>query len=204
LIDLDDMSRISIDGTEINEVPLQQYRAAMTIIPQDPLLLELSLRENLDPEALHTDAQIWDALDRSQLKAHVEGMPNKLDEMMSGDGGNFSRGQRQLLALARAILRARPILALDEATSSIDVKTDAAIQQTIRESFEGATVLTIAHRISTIIDYDVIVVMDRGRVVEMGPPNDLLRHRDGHFRSLAMEGGAISGDTPDVELVEEL
>lgn len=204
LIEFDDMSRIAIDGTEIDDVPLQQYRAGMTIIPQDPLLLELSLHENLDPEGLHTDAQIWDALDRSQLKAHVEAMPNRLDEMMSGDGGNFSRGQRQLLALARAILRARPILALDEATSSIDVKTDAAIQQTIRESFEGATVMTIAHRISTIIDYDVIVVMDRGRVVEMGPPTDLLRRRDGHFRRLAMEGGAIDGDTPDVELVDEL
>jgi ATP-binding cassette subfamily C (CFTR/MRP) protein 1 len=143
-------------------------------------------------------------LDRSQLKAHVEAMPNRLDEMMSGDGGNFSRGQRQLLALARAILRARPILALDEATSSIDVKTDAAIQQTIRESFEGATVMTIAHRISTIIDYDVIVVMDRGRVVEMGPPTDLLRRRDGHFRRLAMEGEAIDGDIRDFASVEEL
>jgi ABC-type multidrug transport system fused ATPase/permease subunit len=122
-------------------------------------------------------------LDRSQLKAHVEAMPNRLDEMMSGDGGNFLRGQRQLLALARAILCARPILALDEPTSSIDVKTDAAIQQTIRESFEGATFMTIAHRISTIIDYDVIVVMDRGRVVEMGPPTDLLRRRDGQLQT---------------------
>jgi ATP-binding cassette subfamily C (CFTR/MRP) protein 1 len=185
-------------------------------------LLELSLRENLDPEGLHSDEEIWDALEKShvclpsnyslpafsadnQLKAHVETLAGKLDELMSGDGGVFSRGQRQLLALARALLRQRHILALDgrfpfllmftqanflEATSSVDAQTDADIQHTIRTYFNDATVLTIAHRISTIIDYDLIIVMDQGKIIEMGEPSTLLE-REGAFWKLAVEGGAI-------------
>lgn len=139
---------------------------------------------------------------RSQLKPHVETLGGKLDEVISGEGASFSRGQRQLLALARAILRKRPVLALDEATSSVDVETDAAIQSTIREAFDGSTVLTIAHRISTIIDYDVIVVLDKGRVVEIGPPEDLLQRSDGWFRRLATENGAISAQTIDGEEIQ--
>lgn len=140
-----------------------------------------------------------------QLKAHVETLAGKLDELMSGDGGVFSRGQRQLLALARALLRQRHILALDgefpsflmlmeadfpEATSSVDAQTDADIQHTIRTYFNDATVLTIAHRISTIIDYDLIIVMDQGKIIEMGEPSTLLE-REGAFWKLALEGGAI-------------
>ena len=141
----------------------------------------------------------------TQLKAHVETLAGKLEELMSGDGGVFSRGQRQLLALARALLRQRHILALDgtfpfllmfaqakypEATSSVDAQTDADIQHTIRTYFNDATVLTIAHRISTIIDYDLIIVMDQGKIIEMGEPSTLLG-REGAFWKLAVEGGAI-------------
>ncbi|KAK4687233.1 hypothetical protein P7C73_g2882, partial [Tremellales sp. Uapishka_1] len=212
LIEMDvvgDGEGIFVDGEDIRDISLSDYRAAMSIIPQDPLLLELSLRDNLDPEALHSDADIWSALEKSQvssifaptmrtltalqLKSHVETFPGKLDELIEGDGGSFSRGQRQLLALARAILRQRRILALDEATSSIDVRTDAAIQQTIRTAFDDCTVLTIAHRISTIIDYDLIVVMEAGSVVEIGPPKTLLARPNGHFRRLALENGALGG-----------
>ncbi|ORY27634.1 P-loop containing nucleoside triphosphate hydrolase protein [Naematelia encephala] len=208
LIDMDDDagSRVFIDGVDIREVPLPLYRSSMTIIPQDPLLLELSLRENLDPEGLHDDAEIWAALDQAQLKAHIENMPEKLDEMISSDGGAFSRGQRQLLALARAILRRRPILALDEATSSIDVRTDALVQQTVREAFAETTVLTIAHRISTIMDYDVVIVMEAGRVVEIGPPDELLQRVRGVFRRLAIESGAFQDEqvTPGFEDGDEI
>ncbi|KAK8847661.1 hypothetical protein IAR55_005520 [Kwoniella newhampshirensis] len=191
---------IWVDGEDITELSLEEYRGAMSIIPQDPLLLEVSLRENLDPEGLHADADIWLALEKAQLKSHIETFEGKLDELVEADGGSFSRGQRQLLALARAILRQRKILALDEATSSIDVRTDAAIQQTIRDAFDDCTVLTIAHRISTIIDYDLIVVMEAGQVVEIGTPVNLLARPYGHFRRLAMENGAIgSGRETDAE-----
>ncbi|WWD21405.1 hypothetical protein CI109_105890 [Kwoniella shandongensis] len=193
---------IWVDNEDITELGLQEYRGAMSIIPQDPLLLEVSLRENLDPEGLHSDADIWEALDKSQLKSHVETFEGKLDELIEGDGGNFSRGQRQLLALARAILRQRKILALDEATSSIDVRTDAAIQQTIREAFDDCTVLTIAHRISTIIDYDLVVVMEAGKVAEIGTPAILLAREDGHFRRLALENGAIKPGALDFGDIE--
>lgn len=136
----------------------------------------------------------------------MEALELKLDQVMSGDEGVFSRGQRQLLALARALLRQRHILALDgmshltrtcsrlmsaEATSSIDAETDAAIQNTIRTYFDNATVLTVAHRISTIIDYDVIIVMDQGRVVEIGEPGRLIEQQ-GPFWRLAVESGAVA------------
>ena len=182
---------IFIDGIDIEEIPLQSYRGAMSIIPQDPMILELSLRENLDPEGLHSDAELWEALEKAQLKSHVETLEGKLDEIMAGDGGVFSRGQRQLLALARAILRQRPILALDEATSSIDARTDAAIQETIRTAFDQCTIITIAHRISTIMDYDMIIVMDQGSITEMGDPQALLLRPNGAFRRLAVENGAV-------------
>ena len=122
---------------------------------------------------------------------------------MAGDGGVFSRGQRQLLALARAILRRRPILALDEATSSIDARTDAAIQETIRTAFDQATVLTIAHRISTIIDYDKIIVMDQGSIVEMGEPQELLGRPGSAFRRLAIESGAFDGSQGEASIALE-
>lgn len=192
LIDIDDdHGGIYVDGIDIRDIGLHAYRSAMSIIPQDPLLLEVSLRENLDPEGLCSDAEIWEALEKSQLKEHVSKLENQLDEAITGDSSAFSRGQRQLLALARAILRHRPILALDEATSSIDAKTDAAIQKTLLESFTNCTVLTIAHRITTIIDYDVIIVMQQGRVAEIGSPAALLSRPDGLFRNLAIESGAV-------------
>ena len=125
-----------------------------------------------------------------QLKPHIAALPLGLSAPITDT--SLSRGQRQLLALARAILRSRPILALDEATSSIDSTTDALIQQTIREAFEGKTVLTIAHRIGTIVDYDVVVVMQDGQVVEIGEPGMLIETK-GRFWELARESGVVSG-----------
>jgi ATP-binding cassette subfamily C (CFTR/MRP) protein 1 len=125
----------------------------------------------------------------AQLKPHVLTLPQHLSTPLTTT--SLSRGQRQLLALARAILRNRPILALDEATSSVDSATDAAIQSTIRSAFAGATVLTIAHRIGTIVDYDLVLVLEAGRVVEVGEPGVLMRRRGGRFWGLARESGLV-------------
>ncbi|KAJ7697815.1 P-loop containing nucleoside triphosphate hydrolase protein [Mycena rosella] len=193
---------ILVDGLDISEISLDMLRSGMTLIPQDPVLLEISVRENLDIEGKHSDKEIWRALELSSMKEIIEHFPSKLEEVITGSS-RFSRGQKQLLALARALLRQRNVVCLDEATSSIDVETDQAIQQTLRTSFGAATIITasplcyvrraaslntpitqIAHRISTVRDYDRILVLDNGHVVENGSPNELLDIPGGIFRRL--------------------
>ncbi|KAF7342250.1 P-loop containing nucleoside triphosphate hydrolase protein [Mycena venus] len=185
--------RNAVDGTDISGIALDMLRSGMTLIPQDPVLLEISVRSNLDIEGKHSDDEIWRALELSSMKSIVERLPSKLDEVVSGSS-RFSRGQKQLLALARALLRERNVVCLDEATSSIDVETDQAIQRTLRSSFGSATIITIAHRISTVRDYDRILVLDNGHVVENGSPGELLNIPGGIFRRLLhgeeSEGGA--------------
>ncbi|KAJ7205375.1 P-loop containing nucleoside triphosphate hydrolase protein [Mycena rebaudengoi] len=174
---------ILVDGVDISGISLNMLRSGMTLIPQDPLLLEISVRANLDIEGIHSDEEIWRALELSSMKDVIDRFPSKLEEVITGSS-RFSRGQKQLLALARALLRQRNIVCLDEATSSIDVETDQAIQRTLRSSFGAATIITIAHRISTVRDYDRILVLDNGRVVENGSPAELLDIPGGIFRRL--------------------
>ncbi|KAF7378054.1 P-loop containing nucleoside triphosphate hydrolase protein [Mycena sanguinolenta] len=190
--------QILVDGTNISGISLDMLRSGMTLIPQDPVLLEISVRANLDIEGKHTDEEIWRALELSSMKKAIERFPSKLDEVVTGSS-RFSRGQKQLLALARALLRQRNVVCLDEATSSIDVETDQAIQQTLRSSFGAATIITIAHRISTVRDYDRIIVLDNGRVVENGSPNELLEIPGGVFRRLlhGEESESVADDKPD-------
>ncbi|KAJ7136954.1 P-loop containing nucleoside triphosphate hydrolase protein [Mycena epipterygia] len=193
--------KILIDGVDISEIPLDMLRSGMTLIPQDPVLLEISVRDNLDIEGKHSDDEIWRALELASMKEAIERFPSKLEEVITGSS-RFSRGQKQLLALARALLRERNVVCLDEATSSIDVETDQAIQQTLRSSFGSATIITIAHRIATVRDYDRILVLDNGHVVENGSPKDLLDIPGGIFRRLLRgeeaEGGASDSDRADV------
>ncbi|KAJ7079433.1 P-loop containing nucleoside triphosphate hydrolase protein [Mycena belliarum] len=177
--------RILVDDLDISGMQLDMLRGGMTLIPQDPVLLEISVRDNLDIEGKHSDAEIWRALELSSMKTLVERLPFKLEEVVAGSS-RFSRGQKQLLALARALLRDRNIVCLDEATSSIDVETDQAIQQTLRASFQGTTIITIAHRISTVRDYDRILVLDDGQVVENGSPDELLEIPGGIFSRLLL------------------
>ncbi|KAF7375592.1 p-loop containing nucleoside triphosphate hydrolase protein [Mycena sanguinolenta] len=164
--------QILVDGTNISGISLDMLRSGMTLIPQDPVLLEISMHANLDIEGKHTDEEIWRALELSSR------FPSKLDEVVTGSS-RFSRGQKQLLALARALLRQRNVVCLDEATSSIDVETDQAMQQTLHSSFGAATIITIAHRISTVQDYVRIIVLDNGRVVENGSPTELWKYLEG-------------------------
>ncbi|XP_069503213.1 multidrug resistance-associated protein 1-like isoform X2 [Ambystoma mexicanum] len=181
---------ICIDGIDISKLGLHELRSKLTIIPQDPVLFSGSLRMNLDPFDSYTDEDIWTALDLAHLKNFAMSLPEKLNHTCSEGGENLSVGQRQLVCLARALLRKSKILVLDEATAAVDLETDALIQTTIRAQFEGCTVLTIAHRLNTIMDYTRIIVFEEGQIVECDNPAQLLAQK-GVFYGLAKDANII-------------
>ncbi|KAM9537342.1 ATP-binding cassette sub-family C member 3 [Guaruba guarouba] len=179
---------IKIDGVKIAEIGLHDLRSRLTIIPQDPVLFSGTLRMNLDPFNKYSDEEIWKALELSHLKRFVSSQPSMLDYECSEGGENLSVGQRQLVCLARALLRKTRILILDEATAAIDLETDDLIQTTIRTQFEDCTVLTIAHRLNTIMDYTRVLVLDNGTVAEFDTPANLIASK-GIFYSMAKDAG---------------
>ncbi|XP_023560439.1 multidrug resistance-associated protein 1 isoform X4 [Octodon degus] len=181
---------IIIDGINIAKIGLHNLRFKITIIPQDPVLFSGSLRMNLDPFSQYSDEDVWTALELAHLKGFVSGLPDKLNHECAEGGENLSIGQRQLVCLARALLRKTKILVLDEATAAVDLETDDLIQSTIRTQFEDCTVLTIAHRLNTIMDYTRVIVLDKGEIRECGPPSDLLQQR-GLFYSMAKDAGLV-------------
>ncbi|NXL09578.1 MRP3 protein, partial [Mesembrinibis cayennensis] len=179
---------IKIDGVKISEIGLHDLRSRLTIIPQDPVLFSGTLRMNLDPFNKYTDEDIWKALELSHLKRFVSSQPAMLDYECSEGGENLSVGQRQLVCLARALLRKTRVLILDEATAAIDLETDDLIQMTIRTQFEDCTVLTIAHRLNTIMDYTRVLVLDNGTIAEFDTPASLIAAK-GIFYSMAKDAG---------------
>uniref|UniRef100_A0AAR2L873 ABC-type glutathione-S-conjugate transporter n=1 Tax=Pygocentrus nattereri TaxID=42514 RepID=A0AAR2L873_PYGNA len=182
--------KIYIDGIDIAELGLHDLRSRITIIPQDPVLFSGSLRMNLDPFDTYSDEEVWNALELAHLKNFISGLPDKLNYECSEGGENLSLGQRQLVCLARALLRKTKILVLDEATAAVDLETDTLIQSTIRSQFEDCTVLTIAHRLNTIMDYTKVIVMDKGHIVEMDSPASLIAQR-GQFYRMCREAGLV-------------
>uniref|UniRef100_A0A665WHX0 ATP-binding cassette, sub-family C (CFTR/MRP), member 4 n=1 Tax=Echeneis naucrates TaxID=173247 RepID=A0A665WHX0_ECHNA len=181
--------KIYIDGILTSEIGLHDLRRSVSIIPQDPVLFAGSMRKNLDPFSQHTDEELWNALQEVQLKTAVEELPGKLETVLAESGSNFSVGQRQLVCLARAILRRNRILVIDEATANVDPRTDELIQRTIRDKFRDCTVLTIAHRLNTIIDSDRILVLDAGRIDGYDEPYALLRDPGGLFYKMVQQTG---------------
>lgn len=180
---------IEIDGIDTKTLGLHDLRSQISIIPQDPVLFAGTLRSNLDPFNKRKDEAMWKALESVELKDIVlNTMVGGLDCKISDGGSNFSMGQRQLICLARAILCNNRILILDEATANVDPETDQLIQTTIRNSFEDCTVLTIAHRLHTVMDSDKVLVMDAGRIVEFGHPYELIQ-KSGTFKSLIDQTG---------------
>ncbi|XP_021464330.1 multidrug resistance-associated protein 4 isoform X2 [Oncorhynchus mykiss] len=181
--------RIYIDGVLTSEIGLHDLRQKMSIIPQDPVLFTGTMRKNLDPFSQHTDEDLWNALQEVQLKSVVEELPNKMETVLAESGSNFSVGQRQLVCLARAVLRKNRILIIDEATANVDPRTDELIQKTIRDKFRECTVLTIAHRLNTIIDSDRILVLDAGQIHAYDEPYTLLQNHDGIFFKMVQQTG---------------
>ncbi|XP_071838057.1 ATP-binding cassette sub-family C member 5-like [Apostichopus japonicus] len=175
---------IIIDDIMIGEIGLRDLRSRLSIIPQDPVLFYGTVRYNLDPFQEHDDKTLWDALEQSFMKPRISGIDNRLDAMVAEGGDNFSVGERQLLCMARALLRNSKILMLDEATAAIDTKTDSLIQNTIRTAFTHCTMLIIAHRLNTILDADKVLVMDDGNVAEFDSPANLLANEQGVFSGM--------------------
>ncbi|XP_040061754.2 multidrug resistance-associated protein 1-like [Ixodes scapularis] len=182
--------KILVDDVDIAALGLQDLRSRITIIPQDPVLFQGTLRFNLDPAGQHDTFELWWALDRSHL-ADFFRQNEGLDFEVAEGGLNLSVGQRQLVCLARALLKKTKILVLDEATASVDAETDMLVQQTLRDVMSGCTVLTIAHRIHTVLTSDRVVVMDRGTIVEVGSPAELLADTTSSFYALAHEAGVV-------------
>ncbi|GAB4840687.1 Canalicular multispecific organic anion transporter 1, variant 2 [Ancistrocladus abbreviatus] len=171
---------------------LADLRSALSIIPQSPVLFSGTVRFNLDPFGEHNDADLWEALNRAHLKGVIQKNSFGLDAEVSEEGENFSVGQRQLLSLARALLRRSKIIVLDEATAAVDVGTDALIQKTIREEFRSCTMLIIAHRLNTIIDCDRILVLSAGQVKEYDTPENLLLCKDSAFSNMVDSTGVAN------------
>ncbi|PRP78236.1 hypothetical protein PROFUN_13846 [Planoprotostelium fungivorum] len=182
---------ITIDGKDISSIGLDRLRRCLSIIPQDATLFTGTVRSNLDPFSQYEDRDLWRALESVQLKGFVEGLRDKLEEKITEGGENLSVGTRQLVCLARAILRHSRVLVMDEATAAVDFETDSLIQQTVRSQFKGATVLTIAHRLQTIMDYDKIIVLDKGVVAEFDSPQELLKIPNGIFREMVSTSGTV-------------
>ncbi|KAM7382140.1 hypothetical protein PAMA_012825 [Pampus argenteus] len=179
---------IAIDDIKISEIGLHDLRSKLTIIPQEPVLFSGTLRMNLDPFEKYSDEEVWKALEHSHLHKFVSNQPARLELECSEGGENLSVGQRQLVCLARALLRKTRILILDEATAAIDLETDDLIQSTIRTQFEDCTVFTIAHRLNTIMDYTRVLVLDKGQIAEFDTPSNLISQR-GIFYAMAKDAG---------------
>nr|KAF6405968.1 ATP binding cassette subfamily C member 12 [Molossus molossus] len=175
---------ILIDDVDICTIGLEDLRAKLTVIPQDPVLFVGTVRYNLDPFESHTDEMLWRALERTCMRDTIMKLPEKLQAEVAENGENFSVGERQLLCMARALLRDSKIILLDEATASMDPKTDSLVQRTIKDAFEGCTVLTIAHRLNTVLNCDLVLVMENGKVVEFDKPEVLAEKPDSAFAML--------------------
>ncbi|CAJ0887453.1 10050_t:CDS:10, partial [Entrophospora sp. SA101] len=213
--------KIELDGIDISTIGLKDLRSKITIIPQDPVIFTGTLRSNLDPFNEHEDLTLWNALKRAHLIQEDLSSPNLENEKPSGaviddepdsmtkseavtttmvsekvvvqeGGSNFSQGQQQLIALARALVRQSKVIIMDEATASVDFRTDHLIQTTIREEFKDSTILTIAHRLRTVIDFDKILVMDAGNIMEFDSPYLLLQNPNSTFRSMCENSGEFN------------
>ncbi|KAL6423795.1 hypothetical protein ACFW04_010336 [Cataglyphis niger] len=178
---------IYIDKVNTKKIGLHDLRNKISIIPQEPMLFSATLRDNLDPFRKFHDADLWSALEEVQLKDAIASLNHGIEH----SGSNLSAGQRQLICLARAILQDNRILVLDEATANVDPTTDALIQTTIRNKFKACTVLTIAHRLNTIMDSDKVLLMDHGQMLEFDHPYILLQNEKSHFSAMVQETGKL-------------
>ncbi|RLN32800.1 hypothetical protein BBJ28_00020059 [Nothophytophthora sp. Chile5] len=184
--------RILIDGVDISTVPLHTLRSRMSIIPQSPVLFKGTLRAYMDPFDESSDADIWTVLEKVDMKTKIGALENQLSYELSENGENFSVGERQMLCMARALLNRSRLVVMDEATAAIDHATEQKLQQMITHDFQNATMLTIAHRLATVLDSDRVMVLSDGKVAEFDTPRNLTKDSNGRFHELAKEGGYLN------------
>jgi len=192
MMELEAGSLIEIDGQDLAELPVRALRRALGLIPQDTFMFSGTVRSNLCVDADHTDDELWRVLKQVNLQHVVEGLDDGLDHKVEEKGANLSAGTVQLVCLARVLLKNPRVIFMDEATASVDLATDTLVQSTIREAFADCTIVTVAHRLNTVIDFDRIAVLDQGSVVEYDTPRNLLMLKDGHFTKLVESTGADS------------
>lgn len=178
---------ISIDDVDIKTLSLEFLRSNMAIIPQDPVLFTGTIRTNIDPTGRYNDTEIWEAVGTVKLK----GLLKTLDDEIHEGGANFSSGQRQLICLARAIVSKSKIIILDEATANMDPESESVIHSTIQESFASCTVLTIAHRLRSVLCSDIVMVVDKGEVIEFDKPSVLLGNKEGVFYKMVRQANLL-------------
>lgn len=176
--------KIEIDHIDISKIGLHDLRKNLCLIPQDPIIFSTTIRQNLDPFDEFSDYQIWNALEKLKMKKFIETFPKQLNDHLLEDGSNLSVGQKQLICLCRGILKNAKIIVLDEATSNIDMEYDEIIQKAIHDLFKQSTVITIAHRLNTILDYDKVMVVDKGKIVEYNSPKALSKDENSFFTKL--------------------
>ncbi|KAI4364935.1 hypothetical protein MLD38_020966 [Melastoma candidum] len=179
--------RIIIDGVDISTIGIHDLRSNVSVIPQDPTLFSGTVRYNLDPLSQYNDEEIWEVLAKCQLQEIIRGKEKGLDSPVLQEGSNWSVGQRQLFCLGRVLLKRSRILVLDEATASVDNMTDLILQRTIREEFAESTVITVAHRVPTVMECDMVMAISDGRLVEYDSPGELLKREDSLFGQLYKE-----------------
>ncbi|KAH9110232.1 hypothetical protein AeMF1_014899 [Aphanomyces euteiches] len=183
---------MKISGINTSNIGIKTLRESMAIIPQNPILFKGTLRQYLDPFDQYTDAELWDVLNKVRLTTRISSEPDKLLSIVQENGDNYSVGERQMLCMARALLRQCRIVIMDEATAAIDHETDQNLQRVIREEFASSTVLTIAHRLDTVLDNDRILVFDQGTIVQNDTPANLIQAGRGIFYDLCEEGGYLN------------
>uniref|UniRef100_A0A6T8KKU6 ATP-dependent transporter ycf16 n=1 Tax=Hemiselmis andersenii TaxID=464988 RepID=A0A6T8KKU6_HEMAN len=182
---------VRLDGVNAKTIGLHDLRSRMSIIPQDPVLFSGTVRKNLDPFDERSDFELWESLEKVHLKEFVKGQAEGLDYPIQEGGQNLSVGQRQLMSMGRALLRKAKVIVMDEATASVDMQTDEAIQETMRTEFKNTTVLTIAHRLATVMACDRVMVMGEGRVLEIGPPKELMEDEKSVFHVMTSDSHAV-------------
>jgi ATP-binding cassette, subfamily C (CFTR/MRP), member 4 len=185
-------SSITIDGTDIKKLGLNFLRKSLSIIPQTAVIFTGTIRRNLDPFEEFSEKELWNVLEEVNLKKYVSGLEKKLETDMTFSSTVFSAGQKQLICLARAIIRKSKIVILDEATANVDIGTDNFIQEKINEKFKGCSVITVAHRLTTVANYDKILVLDRGMAAEYDHPYLLLVEKPGDSEITKKNGNFVS------------